>query len=405
MKVDNQKSIFEKLNPEQKVLVSVCSLPNTTNHSFADQFLKEPICWDNLILLCERHKLIPIFYHSLKEFSNIKGIEIPLTLKEKFTSQTQNVLKLAGEGVRISEAFSNERVPVIMLKGAFLSERLYSNLALRPSRDIDILVNPSNIDIANEILMSSGYKRVYPDFELSRKQKQFYQKYKNQYAYRNLKNGTLVELHWRLFSSNHLFKVPIDDIFNESRELVVASKPVRVLSARHEFQHLSIHGSMHQWFRLLWLRDYAQLICNEADGINEAIAYSKKYGTERSIEQAVRLSNLFFGSPLPNSLTTVSRKVHSLIDTAEKAIICDEQRTLSRKISRLRIPFYKMKIARGFRYKISCWTLLYPSFDEWKSVKFPDRFFFLYFLLRPFLWFYSVYLKKKIHHIGTNRTQ
>lgn len=392
---NNKRILFEKLNTEQKVLVSICSLPNSTNRSLSEKILSDSFCWEELILLCERHRLLPVFYHSLKEISSSLQVDVPLQLKEKFTAQTQYVLKLAGDGVRLSETFSNENTPIIMLKGAFLSQRLYSNLALRPSRDIDILVHPDNIDIANEILVGNGYKRISPDFELSRKQKQFYQSYKNQYAYRNLKNGCLVELHWRLFSSNHVFKVNVDDLFAEARELMVAGKTVKVLSSKHEFQHLSLHGSMHQWFRLLWLRDFAQLVSSEVDKLDEILAYANRYGTERSVEQAIRLSNLFFDSPLPKTFARPSSVVSSLMSVAEKAIISDESRTLSRRFSRLRIPFYKMKIAKGFRYKLSCWTILHPNFEDWKSVAIPDRFFFLFFILRPFLWFYDVYIKKK----------
>ncbi|MHC1703183.1 MAG: nucleotidyltransferase family protein [Tenuifilaceae bacterium] len=395
MDIHNQTSLFSTLNPEQRVLVSVCSLAGSSNHNSCEKWLKENFSWNKLIILLERHRLIPIFYHNLKDLSNKFSVDIPSQLTEKFIIQTQNVLKLTAEGLRVSELVTKEGIPLILLKGPFLSERLYSNPGLRPSRDIDILTTPENIDRLNDLLINVGYKKAYPDFELSAKQKQFYQKHKNQYAYRNLKNGCLVELHWRLFSSEDILPVSTETLFAESVELVIAGKTVKVLSNQHSFQHLCLHGSIHQWFRLHWLRDIAQFVSKEGLDFEMSIKDAKINGTERAVEQAIRLSNLFFDGSTLNNLSKPKSVISSLVTQATSAIINDESKTLSRKLNRLRIPFYKMKIRNGVGYKLSCWTILQPNFDDWKTFKFPDNLFFLYFLLRPFLWFYRVYINKK----------
>ncbi len=388
----NQSSLYKKLSIEQKIMLSVCSIEGKEFLSPTD-LLKEEFDKDTLIAHCERHRLLPIFYNNIRKLDGIDSNLFSPSLKQKVLAQTQHALALGMEGVRISEVFNNNGIKSIVLKGSFLSQQLYSNPGLRPSKDLDILIHESNIDSTNEILLSEGYKRIYPDFELTHQQKRYYQTHKNQYAYRNIKTGTLLELHWRIFSSRPLFNVSTEILFENSRAIDFGGKKVNVLSPEHNFTFLCLHGSIHQWFRLLWLRDITQLLALDENYIDIAFRQSKNLGTERVMLQALTLSKLFFNYP---EVTKVKppRVVQDINQQACSAIIADESKTLTKKISRLRIPFYKMKLRKELKYKLSCWTILQPNFSDWKTMKVNDRFFFLYFLLRPFFWFARVYRKE-----------
>jgi len=395
MIIDTREQLFSYLSPEQRLLFSICFMQNSVNSDVVKQLLAKPFSWDRLILLSERHRLLPMLYRNIKALSSSIPLEIPQTLKDKHIYQTQRVMKLTSEGVRFSSKLNGEGISSILLKGPFLSEQLYGDAALRPSRDIDILVLPENIERVNEILLSDGYTMVYPDFILSRKQRSYYQRNKNQYAYRNLDNGCLVELHWRLFSQQDLFPIPVESIFAESQELIIAGKPIRVLSTNHNLEYLCLHGSLHQWFRLLWLRDIAQLLSDEKVNFEGILLQAKRKGNERPIEQAAYLSNLFFGTTCPVNIKS-NGVLDNIASHAATAIVSDEKYTLSHKINRLRLPIYKMKLKPGIRYKLSCWSILQPNFNDWKLVNLPDRLFFLYFVLRPFIWFYTVYIRRRL---------
>ena len=389
-----RSQLLTYLSAEQRLLISICSAEKSTSREEAKELLAKPFSWERLILLSERHRLLPMLYKNIRAESAILPIEIPSILKEKHTLQTQHVLKLATEGIRVSNIFNHEGVSNILLKGPFLSQQIYGDAALRPSRDIDVLICPENVEMANEILLDEGYRMVYPDFELSKKQKNYYQRHKNQYAYRNSENGCLMELHWRLFSQRSLFPVPTEQVFAERQELIMAGKPIRVLSKNHCLEYLCLHGALHQWFRLLWLRDIVQLLGDEKENLEILLGQAKRNGNDRPIEQALILANLFFGSPDFSSAIKSKGVVKSIATFAVLAAISDEKQTLSHKIDRLRVPIYKMKLKRGIQYKLSCWSILQPNFNDWKKKKLPDSLFFLYFLLRPFIWFYSLYIKK-----------
>lgn len=388
-----QSNLYSKLSIEQKIMLSVCSVEGREFISPND-LLREKFDKDILIAHCERHRLLPIFYNNIRKIDEIDLTQFSPVLKQKVLAQTQHALTLAMEGVRVSEVLNYNGIRSVVLKGSFLSQQLYSNPGLRPSKDIDILVHESNIDSTNEILLSEGYKRIYPAFELTPRQKRYYQTHKNQYAYRNVKTGALLELHWRIFSSKPLFNVTSEILFDNAITLNFGGKSVNVLSPEHNFTFLCLHGSIHQWFRLLWLRDITQLLSLDDNYLDIALRQSKNDGTERVILQALTLSKLFFNYPeLP--IVKQPKVVQDITQQACSAIIEDESKTLTKKISRLRIPFYKMKLRKELKYKLSCWTILHPNFSDWNTVKLNDRFFFLYFLLRPFTWFVKVYRKKE----------
>lgn len=393
MIVKSRKQLLSYLSPEHRLLILLCGYQDAETIAEVKVWLVKPFNWTKLIALSERHRVLPLVYKSLRTLSSSIEIEIPNEIKEKYLAQTEHVMRLASEGVRISGILIERGVENILLKGPFLAQQIYGDIAIRPSRDIDILILPSFIDETISILKAEGYNLIYPDFLLSNKQQKFYRRHKNQFAFKNLETGVLIEVHWRLFSQNILFPITTEKVFADSSEIVVAGKTIRVLSHLNNFEFLCLHGSNHQWFRLIWLRDIAQMLLDGKVVVNDALTTASKNGNQKPILQAVQLVNYFFGTCYPLN-PAESKMIKSIVIQAETAIISDEKLTLSHKLSRLKLPIYKMRLKSGLKYKLTCWSILQPNFNDWKMVRLPDSLFFLYFLLRPAIWFYSFYIKR-----------
>lgn len=390
MKILDRHQLFNSISLEQKIMLSVCS-PSELHAQIIPVSQYERIDWDELISLCERHRLLPLFYKNFQK--STPSALVPEMLKRKVGIQTQHALALTSEGLKINQTLAFNGIKALFLKGTFLSYQLYDDYGIRPSKDIDILVDYSRIDFVSSILLENGYRRIYPDFDLSHKQRNFYEKHKNQYAFKNINNGIVVELHWRLFSSKHILNIPFDDLHGNSELLTINNINLNVLNPTQNFHFLCFHGAVHQWYRLLWLRDIAQILVKDRNHL-DLFAQTNYYGTERVVEQAVRLSKLFFDVS-PNNYNFCNKNViSSIVQSSTKAILDSADSMNSRKISRFRLPIYKMKLKRGLLYKFNCWTILHPNFQEWKTYKIKDSLFFLYFLLRPFFWFKRVYLKR-----------
>ena len=62
--------------------------------------------------------------------------------------------------VRIGELLDRHTIPYCALKGASLSLEFYAEPALRPMRDLDIMVSPQDAERAYALLLKSGFTRV-----------------------------------------------------------------------------------------------------------------------------------------------------------------------------------------------------------------------------------------------------
>ncbi|SDC82254.1 nucleotidyltransferase domain-containing protein [Williamwhitmania taraxaci] len=388
MAYPTRSQLFSRLTIEQQILLAVCSAGGSTQRTEAKGLLHKPFCWETLVSLSDRHRMLPLFYNNFK--NDFGDTEIPPFLREKFLAQTHQTLKMAAETVRISSLLTHNNIANIVIKGPFLGQQLYGDLALRPSRDIDILISDNDIGAFHALFVSEGYMLVNADFELSPKQRAYYYKHKNQVAYTHSKTGIMVELHWRLFSQESLFPVSLNQVFSDKQEVAVGGKSISLLSPEHNFEFLCLHGAIHQWFRLRWLYDISQLVNSDSFNLDQVMHRAKENGNERVVTQALILSNIFFGSR--DFSFTTDKSVSWLVNQAINAAIHEEAYTSSRRVTRLRIPIYKMKLKRGFRHKVESWKIMNPNYSDWRMVSLPDSLFFLYFILRPFFWFYEVYI-------------
>lgn len=381
--------------PELDTICGICSVAPEQSREAFQQLRSKDLDSDLLLTLCKRHRLLPLFYRECLKLAGASGENIlPTTFETEFNAQTLNTLNLASETLRLLEFFGGAGIETLVLKGSFLSLRLYGDVAIRPSRDIDLLIRPSELIRAREILTEAGYNLIYPPYELNASQARFYQRYFHHASFYHKTKGVLVELHWSLFSMRRLFRVPLDDVFGRNNRVQYAGKLVKALPDDVYIQYLCEHGAIHQWFRLLWLRDVAGLIASNPEGIERLLMALKKDRAERPLEQAILLSNRIFGAPLPVYLADgYARPVQKLVDWAIRSISGEEKAMHSKGIERLQKPIYRMKMHPGLLYKLECWNIVRPNPDDWRVVQLPEWLFFLYFILRPFTWFYLAYLK------------
>ena len=124
--------------------------------------------WQNLFTIALEEGVAPYLYYCLKKSET--DICIPPEIKRKFVKVSQNVLArntvLFHELGKILRLFSDNGIPVIVLKGAYLSEKIYPHNGLRPMGDIDLLVKKSDLSIVQEKLLEMGYHQSsHPNIE------------------------------------------------------------------------------------------------------------------------------------------------------------------------------------------------------------------------------------------------
>lgn len=166
---------------------------------------------------------------------------------------------------RLQEAFSRAGVATIWLKGLALSEQLYGCPEARGSGDLDMLVEPSQAQAAEECLSRLALQldhAAVDDHTLARHQR----RWQGQMI---AENTLLVELHVGL-GGPRACQPDIPGLMQRSRTVSLKGQPFRVLSIEDELLFLCLHAHRHNYAILRCLMDVAE--------------YVKRYGKELNAE-------------------------------------------------------------------------------------------------------------------------
>lgn len=374
--------IEELIKPEIKFMCRF--LTNT-----CDQDLFNSVDPKELLSVLKQHSLYPVFYHkwnmNLWSKADSSWIEFTAKLKHLVNQNRFRLLEKTSLLLNLNEKFRNDAVPVIFLKGPALSQRLYGDLTMRVSADLDILVKPEDFYKAVKVLEQAGFRNEYIKKEFTSKQSDYF--FKN---YRHItfsKDGSSqIELHWQL---NHLGKhteLSNKAIWDRSAFVIIGEQIIRVLSENDEFLFLLMHGLSHTFHRLQWLYD---LVKYEEKNISLSSMFYEKKEIKHLLDTYYTCKDLLFkeGSILegrPNGFT-----VHFL-------------KTITKPVPKYHIlrnwndAYGRILLSRTFLGKIKVFQAQLTSPKDWNLVSLNDRFFFMYFVLRPFLGFSRFFKKQEV---------
>jgi len=160
-----------------------------------------PQDWGKCIELCSQNSIIPIIYRTtgtneLKTFYN-------KTAAVNFLYE--NEIK------RIFKQFAISGTKAILMRGLYLGCNIYRDTALRPFKDIDILVERENIKKAEKALKALGYyyspalfpKELFLDMHLH-------------IVYLHPKYRLACEVHWAVDHPFTLYNINIKELFENS---------------------------------------------------------------------------------------------------------------------------------------------------------------------------------------------
>ncbi|MBU0765757.1 MAG: nucleotidyltransferase family protein, partial [Bacteroidetes bacterium] len=175
-------------------------------------------------------------------------------------------------------------------------------------------------------------------------------------------------------------------------------RPVRTFSNSDYMLFLTLHGAMHNWCRLFWLRDIAEIAVRPGFiRWQEVIAKAKEMNLMRTLSSGVILAGRLFGTDVPEELLYAFRK-----DRKSERIIRNASRTLAERATkktelgtRLLGLSTDLCFRQGFRHKLKISLSFLTSYSDWELLPLPEKLFFLYYFLRPFLWLYRWGFGKK----------
>ena len=248
--------IRNNIKPEIRFICGFISPHNAwSQDDFINKLVK--LQGDELLAALKRHCLYPSFCKSLQGFELPHTIEwdsFGTELKKTMQHNAAQMLKKTSILIKIQTEFRNNGVPVIFLKGPALSQRLFGDVAMRYSWDLDILVQTHNLGKAVELLVNSGYSGDLIS-SITKKQLAYCLKNFQHFTFYNTEENSCIELHWHITSLDLLTSNNTDTLFLNTEQLIIAGKPVIVLKPEFELAYLISHAAFHAFHRLQWLYD------------------------------------------------------------------------------------------------------------------------------------------------------
>ena len=391
------------LTPVEQRLILQCARQTPSQELMAStrQLLTQSLRWDRVLRAAWQHGVAPLLYKNLKTLGTEEIVPETiqrqlLMLYHRTAYQNRFLLENLAEILR---SFVQERVEVLVLKGGYLSQHIYSDAATRPFLDLDLLIHREDRQRAKELLLALGYELVpgilseglawnyHFNFPFSRKGKV----------------NAVVELHWNLtdtFSGAHL---AIDSFWSRAHFADLCGQRVRVLCPEDLVIHLGAHLAMHGYLnraiveegeaavgmfhpfsenRLIWLVDLYEIAVRYGERLDwrAAVSRAKEGRADEALLTTLALVNALFGKAVSPGILTAFPPIRS--NWVEKRVLrwllthpAEEPGGPGAEASffkRLLLPKRADVQFRLIRL-LSVWEYVFPSFGRLHASQAPAR--------------------------------
>jgi Uncharacterised nucleotidyltransferase len=197
--------------------------------------------WDFVTTASYAHGIAPLIYHGLDRSGLISLLPAAAAeaLRRSYYANAARNSHLYAQLHHVVEAFREQRIEVIFLKGAALAETVYPNRVLRAMTDIDLLVRKERLAEVETKLVAMGYV-----LEERGKTKEFYQQHHYHWEFR-LRSAANVEIHWQLGRPTGSFRIDIDSLWERAQPTQIAGVEALALSPEDLLLHLCQHVWKH----------------------------------------------------------------------------------------------------------------------------------------------------------------
>ena len=219
--------------------------------------------WSSLLTFLRANWMVPFAYRKIGSLPQQCQPPAAITdeMRQAFLLSVVRSLHMERQLQEIMEAFQEQSVRVLVLRGPALAFSLYPDPSMRASSDLDLLVMPKNVVQARGILEGLGYTCMAKRFEVAR---DFFREecFIDQ---KNSGNKFPVDLHWVHWELHPFFKgsdkVEIEDLFQRAWKVETPTLTFKTLHPVDYLIHSAIHLVMiHRMeMRLSWIYDAALL--------------------------------------------------------------------------------------------------------------------------------------------------
>jgi len=329
---------------ELKLLAELCAAATRGQpHQASDQRYD----WDRLIRLAKRHRVQGLAWLGLTGGTEITPPEAPGLFEDAKSIARQNLLAAAA-AARMKGAFDRRGLALVFLKGLTLGALAYSNTMLKMSADLDVLVDPAEIEAAEECLLRLDYEPEGERRTMSRRGAAA-----KEWPWVG-SDGIVLDLHVRLADNPAL--LPAIGARSPTQDVEV-SPGITLPTFRNEelFAYLCVHGASSAWFRLKWVADFAAFLGRfSPDEVRRLYQASHAFGAGRCPDVALLVAEEFFGPFAPRDVLASAARdpIARLLAGLSKRELVQVREPLERPLGTAAIHFAQLFMGRGVRFPL-----------------------------------------------------
>ena len=287
---------------------------------------------------------------------------------------------------RATAGLAARGIPVLVLKGLPLGQRLYGDPFAKSSVDVDLLVAPNAFTTAGRTLRELGWRRATPAYRETPARLRWRDALK---AHGFVGLGGAVELHRRLLPNPFLMDPPFESLLARAGAVRIGRRRFLTLGDADQLLYLACHGSLHYWRRLKWLCDFAALLCAVDDGaVEQAFTAARRERLEGIVVSALRICSDALHVAAPRGAACLQRgdgpRTRLMIGLSRR--MWTPRDGWPRIASEFVMGTGKVFIGDGLRYRLREMRGFLIQPHDFGEVDLPDRLFWLYVPLRPVFW-------------------
>jgi len=281
---------------ELEVLLSAIS-GGHTRHSprgaTLDDLVAQPCDWQRLVLLANRHRVVPLLYQGLRDqcWASVPAA-VQQVLQRNFTANLKRNFRLTYHAAELLRELAASRTRVVPFKGVFLAQSAYGQLSSRQVNDIDLIIDHEDRLVASQVLESLGYCSVT--------------QLDQQEVFHNLRTQTEVDLHWDITPEFFPIAFDFQQFFDRTQTRTLAEISFNDLSLQDQLLLLSVQLAKDCWERrqkvvhLQKLCDIAHVIdlMDETD-LEQVLKHAEAQALNTVMNFSLALVNGLLGLTIP----------------------------------------------------------------------------------------------------------
>ena len=318
--------------------------------------------WNEVVATAVRHGFAPLLFKRLKESgarTNVPAVAWENLRLAYFASAGRNA-RLYRELGLVLRCLRGSGIPVIVLKGAFLAEAVYGDVALRPMGDVDLMVPRAEMPRAHAVLLDTGRAHQQSGDVGSRSGRS--RKFR-------LSVGAGIDLCWTIVAPKGRFGPDSTGLWNRAHQATIAGVEVLGLCPEDLLLHLCLHAS-HRHGLTAGLRpfcDIAETIRHFRGAMDwaQVVHSAREWCASRYVGLTLHLAQSMVGAGVPDDV--LERLVPGGID--QRIIEAARESVLTQAGYLQRMPFFgRLGVeSLGDKAKLS-WERIFLSRGEMAAI-------------------------------------